>query len=277
MTSPLIPLFEGGNKFMLKLDYIFVTDILKKYTQTGGYFSHYLISYEEKKLQSKWRLTMIPLKNNSRLKEKLLILCSLCLFFFLLMPNDGYSQMNKKPVTDPTTGGIIYLGIPYSFYDQNTAESEGIRSEGFGFSLGFSLLFFKNFLIGLEYGGDIPVDKKKFTNQTTAGELESGIYINQFSLYTGLKSPGVALSENSESQMFGNLYVGNMWAFLEGRSIGNCIDCDEEDIDINGGMFVEPEIYYAYSGFGLGLSYRYFFNSDYQGKITFKLSALIFE
>jgi hypothetical protein len=220
---------------------------------------------------------MILLKNKSRFKKKLLILCSLLLFFYLWMPNNCFSQMNKKPVTDPTTGGNIYLGIPYSFYDQNTAESEGIRSEGFGFSLGMSGLFFSNFLIGIEYGGDIPVDKKKFTNQTTLGELESGIYIHQFSLYTGFKSPGIALSEDGESQMFGNLYVGNMWAFLEGRSIGNCIDCDEEDIDISGGMYVEPEIYYDYSGFGIGLGYRYFFNSDYQGKITLKLSALFYE
>jgi hypothetical protein len=220
---------------------------------------------------------MSLLKNKSHFKKKLLILCFLCLFSFLFIPIASYSQINKKPVTEPTTGGIIYLGIPYSFFDPNTSASEGIRSEGFGFSLGFSLLFFKYFLFGIEYGGDIPVDKQKFTNLTTMGEFESGIYIHQFSLYTGLKSPGVALSENSESQIFGNLNVGKMWAFWEGRSIGNCGDCDEEDIDISGGMFVEPEIYYAYSSFGIGLGYRYFFNSDYQGKITLKLSALIFE
>ncbi len=220
---------------------------------------------------------MIPFKNESHIKLILLILCPLILFYFLLIPKDCYSQVNKKPFTEPTTGAMIYLGIPYSFYDLSTAKSEGIRSEGFGFSLGFSGLFFKYFLVGLEYGGDIPVDKSKFTNQTTLGELESGIYIHQFSMVTGLKSPGLALSENNESQLFGTLLIGKMWAFLEGRSIGNCLSCDEEDIDINGGAFIEPEIYYASSSVGIGLGYRYFFNSDYRGKINVKLSFLIYE
>jgi hypothetical protein len=220
---------------------------------------------------------MIPLKNNSRLIKKLPILCSFCLFSFLFLPNDCYSQENNISVTEPATGGIFYLGIPYSFFDQNTAESEGIRSESFGFTLGMSGLFYSHFLIGLEYGGDLPVDKRKFTNQTTVGELESAVYINQFSIYTGLKSPGLALSEGSESQLFGNLYVGNMWAFSEARSISDCIDCDEEDIEINGGVYIEPEIYYVFANLGLGVGYRYFFNSDYQRKISLKLSFVFYE
>ena len=54
-------------------------------------------------------------------------------------------------------------------------------------------------------------------------------------------------------------------------------DCDEEDIEINGGVYIEPEIYYVFANLGLGVGYRYFFNSDYQRKISLKLSFVFYE
>lgn len=203
--------------------------------------------------------------------RKIILLSLLFVCFINYSSAQSLSTKQNKTETDI----IIYCSIPYSLFDKQKMEPQGV-GDGLGwFSLGFDTFFYDLLLLGAEIGWDSPNDKKEFTNMTSSGELTSSVSVWQFSLLTGLKSPYIKFSSNSKSYLFGNINVGNMWAFFEERSIQNCIGCDEDKIDISGGFFIKPELYYVFDVFSIGLSYRHFLNSDYKAKIELKLSAIL--
>jgi len=173
-------------------------------------------------------------------------------------------------------GGTFFLGIPYSMFKEDSKHGQGIN-DGFGlFSLGFDVTFGNFFLLGSELGWDSPKDEKRFSDLTTAGELTSSVSLWHYSLSGGLKIPDIYFDEEKLSFTFVSFSFGHMWAFFEKRSIESCIDCNREEINIDGGLFIQPELYYVYGILGLGISYRHFFYSDYKSKAEFKL-GLVFK
>jgi len=191
---------------------------------------------------------------------------------------NGYTGMSFAQTTLPyhhkiEPHAIIYLGIPYSFLNEQTMAPQGV-GDGFGLlSIGLDAIFKNYFLVGAQLGWDSPKDEKKFINITSAGEMSSSISLWNFSLLSGFKSPHLPFSP--KSYLFGNMNLGYSWLFFEERSIQNCLDCDKDEITINGGSFIEPELYYVINVFSLGLGYKHYFNSDYKGKIELKLSAVV--
>lgn len=193
-------------------------------------------------------------------------------FFFCI--NSAFAQSTANYNAKPGTKAIVYLNIPYSMFNQKTMKPQGV-GDGFGwFALGFDVIFYDYFLLGTEFGYDNPADKASFTNNTTAGEMTSHVSVFEYTLLGGLKSPDLYFSTSSPSRVFANLNAGYMWAFLEKRSIENCNGCDREDLNINGGLLLNPEIYYVFDVFALGLGYKHFFNSDFDAKIELKISGV---
>lgn len=181
---------------------------------------------------------------------------------------------SKAETSESPIGGAFYMGIPYSMFKNDSKHIQGINDCIGLLSLGFDLVFGNIFILGNQIGWDSPKDEKKFTNQTTIGELSSSVSIWNYSFSGGLKIPDIYFSEEKTSFTFASLSFGNMWAFFEKRSIETCIDCDREEVDIDGGLFIQPELYYVYGILGLGISYRYFFYSDYRAKAEFKIGLV---
>ncbi|NWF89448.1 MAG: hypothetical protein HXY50_08290 [Ignavibacteriaceae bacterium] len=193
---------------------------------------------------------------------------------FLILSNESFGQ-SKAGTAEHEIGGTFYMGVPYSIFNDDSKNGQGI-DDGLGLlSFGFDVVFNNIFLLGSEFGWDSPKDEKQFSNLTTAGELSSSVSLWHYSFSGGLKIPDIYFSDEKAAFTFASFSFGHMWAFLEKRSIENCIDCDREDVDIDGGLFIQPELYYVYGILGFGLSYKHFFYSDYKTKAEFKLALVI--
>ena len=143
-----------------------------------------------------------------------------------------------------------------------------------GFELGLGSIFYRYFSIGGDIGIDYFEDEKEFTQMTTGGERESTIIVPYASLLAGLKTPLILFSENSKGRFGFGINAGRTWVFNARRTIDNCADCYEEELDIDAGYFIEPEtaIYYDMGmKLGIGLAYRHFFlESDYERRFILK-------
>ncbi|MBK7104396.1 MAG: hypothetical protein IPH62_03835 [Ignavibacteriae bacterium] len=199
----------------------------------------------------------------------------LVLYFFIVSILFSKSILSQLDTTS-TFGGFFNLGMQNSSVKSNVAKEQGFPSNFYGFSMGLGI-FHEFFLGGLNFNGEVPEDKKPFLNNTTQGEKESNVQLMQFSVYGGLISPKLSLSEKSNLFFTGFLTLGNMWAFGELRSINGCVDCDEEELNVNGGIYFNPEIYFIYDFVGLGFGYKYFINGDYENKIRINLSLFLYE
>lgn len=206
--------------------------------------------------------------HSSSLKRLLYVIT----FFFSI--NNSFAQSSQSYKNNQGPIVIAYAHIPYIMVNQKTMKPQGV-GDGFGwFALGFDVVFYDYFLLGTEFGYDNPADKASFTNNTTAGKMTSRVSVFEYTVLGGLKSPDLYFSTSSPSRVFANFNVGYMWTYLERRSIENCSGCDREDLDINGGLFLNPEVYYVFDVFALGLGYKRFFNSDFDGKIELKFSGV---
>lgn len=195
------------------------------------------------------------------------------ILLLILLYNLSFAQTNytQQKINSPTA--IFYLSIPYTQFTGQEMESQGV-GDGFGWlGLGLNAIIYNYMIVGTEIGWDRPEDNAEFTNNTTSGKMTSGITLWSSALFAGLKIPEVYLSEDYSSYIFANMNFGIMWAYFEKREIENCLDCDSEELNIDGGLFINPEIYYVIDGFGLGFSYKHFFNSDYKSKFVLKLSG----
>jgi hypothetical protein len=195
----------------------------------------------------------------------------LILLYFCITVNINFAQINNNIIEESNWGGFFDIGMQNSTVKREIAGEQGIPNNFSGLTLGFGVIH-DFYLMGLKFSGEIPDDKKPFINNTTKGEKESHVELMQLSLYAGLISPKVYLSTVSELFMFGHLSFGNMWAFGEERSINGCVDCDVQELDLNGGIYLDPELYFIFGAVGVGFGYRYFLNSDYINKLELKLS-----
>jgi len=123
--------------------------------------------------------------------------------------------------------------------------------------LSFNPRLHRRILLGLDFAFEAFSDKEKFSQATTGGQRSSRVGMLYGSVAAGLVSPPLSRFELA-------LSVGSDWVAGK-RSIENCVDCHSEDLDLHGGLFLEPLILMGLGGrqnvrVSLGLSYR-----DYPG------------
>lgn len=204
---------------------------------------------------------------------------SLMIFFVsvLILTNRAFSQAAKPTDEDLSHwGGYLDFGLQNSIVKNDVAEQQGFPSSFLGFTM--NLGAFKDYyLIGVKISGDIPDDKKRFSNSTTQGTMSSHVVLAQFSVHGGLISPKINVPIANDLFIVGAINAGYMWAFAEERSISGCSDCDVEELDVSGGPYLEPTAYLVYSFIGIGVGYSHYFNSDYKSKLELKLSLFIYQ
>ena len=194
------------------------------------------------------------------------------LILFMSIPINGFSQDEDNAHNQLKSGGYIYFSLPFSTLDKNSADREGLKDNSIGFEFGFHAFFYKYLLTGINIGADFPGDNKEFSQLTTFGRMSSSVTVPYTSLCLGFKSPRIVIKEQPELRLAGNLVTGNMWIFKARRSIDQCEDCREDKINLDAGIYVEPEIqllYITQTSFMIGISvgYKYFINSDYEKSI----------
>ena len=148
------------------------------------------------------------------------------------------------------------LAIGSANFDSEIAEEEGIDES----ATLLSAMYEKHqneelfFAVGLNiYLID---DNEEFTNNTTGGVKSSSASGGGLSGEYGIK---FYFSEQTTFSI-----TGGYEAILSAsRSISNCIDCDSEDIDIDGGPFLRAGLrYHNEDGYSLGINASQFLNSE---------------
>lgn len=79
---------------------------------------------------------------------------------------------------------------------------------------------------------------------------------------------GIEKLYGEESAFYTSLQGGFSVALASERSIGNCTNCYSEDIDIDGGLFVQGGIGFVADSFKIGLQVRQYLGGDGLGNIV---------
>lgn len=189
----------------------------------------------------------------------------LTLFAFLLaalfVPGAVLAQ---SPVS--VGGGI---GFSTTSYKKEITDANNLSDRGFGFQGSFGARFYDYFglmsEIGWEYLGQVCLDDSCQSDKTSTSSLYA-------SLSAGLLSPVVNVDDGKQSVGFGlTLYAGNQWVNA-GLSEDNCLNCTIDDLDIKGGLFVEPGIdIHTGTDVAIGFAYRvYESDSDLNSRFTLR-------
>ena len=194
------------------------------------------------------------------------------LLIIFIVPS-GFAQSNKQSISESSSGGYLYFGIPISTLETEAAKEEGIANHSIGVEFGLVLYFYNYLLAGGNSGIDFPGDKKEFSQMTTGGRMTASVTVPYASLFIGLRTPKIRLKKDTASGFVGNLILGNAWVFNARRSIDECKDCRKDKIHLDAGMYVEPEIDWVYSlgnefMLGIGVGYKYYFKSDYKRSVV---------
>lgn len=189
--------------------------------------------------------------------------------------NSLYS--NKSPENGDFGIGFSGHGN-YSIIDESKMDQKGV-GDSFGFGFGLRI-FYSLFMVGTEFSWEFASDNKPFTNNIMGGgSASSSINFLNGSSYLGLKSPSIYLEKDRKYIIidfnYGYMSVGNAK-----RQIIGCSNCDEQTLDISGGNFLMPEIIYQSEslfggGMGFGVSYKYFYKSDYKGVVLIRFIGIM--
>ena len=181
---------------------------------------------------------------------------------------------NDEPAS--STMFFLYMSMPtISTLNDEAAEREGLNQQITGVDFGMDFTFYRMLVFGGDLGIEFPSDNKEFSQNTTQGRMSSSVTMPYTSIYTGLRSPAIALGKGSSKHLILNLLLGRTWLFNARRSIDNCKDCRKDEIDIDITYFLEPGLDFAYitdSGtmFGVGMKYELFYKSEYQHRLGLK-------
>ena len=164
------------------------------------------------------------------------------------------------------SGGI---GFSTTSYNKQITNAQNLSDRGFGFQGTFAPRFYEYFSvlaeIGWEYVGQVCLDNSCDSEKTSTSSRYT-------SLGAGFVSPPVDLTDGSDTIGLGITgYAGYQWVNA-GLSEDNCINCTIDDLDINGGYYVEGSLdIYPGSEVALGFAYRrYGADADLNSRFTLR-------
>jgi hypothetical protein len=183
-----------------------------------------------------------------------------CTLFAVL----GASQAPAQSARARTWGFVGSIDVITSQYEHGSSAA-GVGSRGWGLGLNAAATAGGILMGGVDVGFAGVGDDSSFTNSTTGGTKESSTSTYFASAYAGLKTPIFALNAARTRRAVLGATVGySSWS--GGRSIANCVNCDEEDVQIRGGTYVEPFVIIGGSNpnvlAGLRLGYRAYVSPD---------------
>lgn len=164
-------------------------------------------------------------------------------------------------------GGI---GVSTTGYDKEIANNFNLASRGWGFQGTFSPRFFTYVEllveIGWEYWGQVCLTSECNPDRTQTSSVMASTGV-------GMASPILFVNDQSRSIGFAlNADLGHEWV-KGGLSTDNCLNCAIDDLDIDGGLWIEPGIdLYADPSVVIGFNYRiYESKADLTSRITIRV------
>jgi hypothetical protein len=143
------------------------------------------------------------------------------------------------------------------------AEGAGVGTQGFGIQVNGSVTAFRFLAISLDLGVMGLRDERPFRENTTEGEKSSTIDGGMYSLAAGLRTPSLALGGPTAPRLSAGVNAGVTGLDMD-RTIAECVDCTNENLDLRAGPFVEPALHLTFGRGGLSARLRmYSGDSDF--------------
>ena len=178
-------------------------------------------------------------------------------------------QAPTENTAPPSISHTLIANIAHIGLDSKTATAEGIEDSATVLRLGWEGQM-NNWLFGGGLGFLIYSDNESFSQTTrdTFGDVDdSDSSADALTLY----------GEAGYSFPFGSGFSFDLAAGVEvitgsKRSIANCRDCRSEDIEIDGGFYIAPELSYTNNGkYKFSLSYQNYLSGDLESGIALTL------
>jgi hypothetical protein len=151
-----------------------------------------------------------------------------------------------------------------SSIDSGAALREGVGERGWGFLAGGAYRLSPNLALGAELGGQYVKDEDVFTQQTTGGRRSSTTTLIEFAPYLGVRLPAGDRLQIGVNGGYGVLFAR--------RTIENCSNCFTEDLDLDGGLYVEPMLLFgARDSLQFGATFRLYLGGDLKNYIGIRV------
>lgn len=188
----------------------------------------------------------------------------------LLLGHPAEAQQTRQ--LQPSIGLELLTGS----IEGGTAQSQGTGSRAWGMQINMGVTALRVLSLSADVGVVDLADNNAFSENTTEGEMTSSVSAFLGSVAAGLRTPPISLPEEPSATVSAGVNVGHTWMSAE-RSIVNCVDCTEQDLEITAGNFWEPGLYVAPSRrWGLNARYRvYMGESDLQNAIMIGISGVL--
>lgn len=204
-------------------------------------------------------LFQIKITANNKIKISTFFLKTFTLFMIFCIHLDAECQNKEKKHQF-----IIYLTTPtMTTIRDGKSPDPDIENKAWMAEIGMGTKLFQIVGISGATGLGSIKDNNSFTQNTTAGTLESTFTTLCYDFKAGLWTPEIKLIKSRDLKLSVGTSIG-IEGFSGKREIEDCIDCIEEKYEFKGGFFVEPELnlFFFQDLIGLGTSYRHFFDGS---------------
>jgi len=204
-------------------------------------------------------------------KIRAFLLCfAFLLFNFLCLSLPGHA-FGSESITDER-GWRISVGLTYGLLDEDEVEDQGLGDSAFGVDIAVNYYFSSRLVGRIGFGVFTLEDNAAFeqlvetttifgsdveTAQSDSNAIPLFVELNYQSAINAV--PGVRFRAGAG-------FTGLVRAE---RSISNCEDCREDDLDIDGGAFVSGTVFRHRASSKFGLTVQQYLSGDFRNTISF--------
>jgi hypothetical protein len=163
----------------------------------------------------------------------------------------------------------ISLDLLASSVNGDAAEEAGVGTQAYGVQVNGAVTAYRFLAVSLDLGILAIDDERQFREGTTAGEKSSSIDAGMFSLAAGLRTPALSLNGQAGPRVSAGVNAGYTGVDID-RTIAECVDCTNENLNLRAGTFVEPALHVTFGRGGMSARYR-----RYAGDSSFQDALMI--
>ena len=158
--------------------------------------------------------------------------------------------------------------------DRQVAGANVIGSIGGGLDFGGSGTLWRYVALGGDFGVLFHTDKQAQTVSTTGGSRTTSAKVYYLSGFAGLRSPLIGSDSKDAGRRGLSASVVAGRTFADGSAdVSDCSNCPIRDLDVDGGLFIEPAVTLRRGELGLTLAHRTFLGGDQERILVFRVVA----
>lgn len=179
------------------------------------------------------------------------MISSVCLAGSLVLLGSGTAAAQDQP----TVATHLGFDLMTSRIQDVAADAQGTGRRAWGGQAIGSVTAYRVLTITGELGVLDMADERPFEQGTTRGDMTSSVSSFLGTLSAGLRTPPLALAEESSIRVVAGVNAGHTWVHTR-RGITDCTDCHSEDVEFTAGNFLEPALHVTRGRGGLNARYR---------------------